>query len=88
MRPGEDPSQPIVATGLFFKDLSYRWQDGLGIAPVVLAKDVVVSASTADEPNRDRVSRGQCRVARPESAKNVVRFNHALRRVSGHATRR
>jgi len=37
---GDHLSPPVMATGLFFKKLSYRWQDGLGTAPVILAKDV------------------------------------------------
>jgi hypothetical protein len=30
----------VAATGYFFKNLSYRWQGGVGIAPVILAKSV------------------------------------------------
>jgi len=49
--PGDDLSLGVKVTGLFFKKLSYKWRDGLGIAPVVLARnfstsaDVVASAS-------------------------------------------
>ena len=42
------PAIDVTATGYFFKNLSYRWQDGLGIAPVVLAKTVTVDAGGAD----------------------------------------
>jgi hypothetical protein len=37
---GEGLQTPITVTGFFFKNWSYAWQDGLGIAPVVLARDV------------------------------------------------
>jgi hypothetical protein len=30
----------MKVTGLFFKKLSYRWQDGLGTAPVIVAKSI------------------------------------------------
>jgi hypothetical protein len=40
MEPGKDPSADVAITGFYFKSLSYEWQDGLGIAPVVLAKGV------------------------------------------------
>jgi hypothetical protein len=38
-----NPEESVSATGFFFKNLSYRWQDGLGIAPVILAKTVATS---------------------------------------------
>lgn len=37
---GEDLQAPIAVTGFFFKNWSYAWQEGLGIAPVVLASHV------------------------------------------------
>lgn len=37
---GHQLSVDVKATGLFFKKLSYRWQNGLGTAPVILAKDI------------------------------------------------
>jgi len=37
---GDDLQAPIAVTGFFFKNWSYAWQDGLGIAPVVLASNV------------------------------------------------
>lgn len=37
---GEDVSPEVTVTGFFFKNLSYAWRDGLGIAPVILAKSV------------------------------------------------
>jgi hypothetical protein len=49
--PGDDLSLGVKVTGLFFKKLSYKWQEGLGIAPVILAEsfstsaDIIASAS-------------------------------------------
>jgi hypothetical protein len=40
----EDLAVDVAATGYFFKNLSYRWQDGVGIAPVILAKTVTIVA--------------------------------------------
>jgi hypothetical protein len=37
---GDGVAIDVSATGYFFKNLSYSWRDGLGIAPVVLAKGV------------------------------------------------
>jgi hypothetical protein len=42
------PAVDVSASGFFFKNLSYRWQDGLGIAPVILAKTVTMAASGPD----------------------------------------
>lgn len=35
-----DVSAEIAATGFFFKNWSYRWQGGMGLAPVVLARGI------------------------------------------------
>jgi len=37
---GDNLQTPIEVTGFFFKNWSYAWQDGLGVAPVVLAREV------------------------------------------------
>ncbi len=37
---GDNLQTPIAVTGYFFKNWSYAWQDGLGVAPVVLARQV------------------------------------------------
>ena len=34
---GESPGVPVSVTGFFFKNWSYAYEDGLGLAPVVLA---------------------------------------------------
>jgi hypothetical protein len=44
----EDPNVDVTATGYFFKNLSYPWQGGLGIAPVILAKTVSIESESAD----------------------------------------
>ena len=47
----EDVANDVSATGYFFKNLSYPWRDGLGIAPVILAKQVTLAEpSVAAEP--------------------------------------
>jgi hypothetical protein len=52
--PGDDLSLDVNATGLFFKKLSYRWRDGLGIAPVVVTKYVdATSSKTSDTVGAD-----------------------------------
>lgn len=58
-----DPTSYVTVTGVFFKNLSYRWQDGLGLAPVVLARqpelaqrehEVANSAAIHQPADRDR----------------------------------
>lgn len=44
---GGDVSADVSVTGFFFKDLSYAWQGGLGIAPVLLAKTITWPADGA-----------------------------------------
>ena len=52
--PAGDVRLPATATGYFFKNQSYRWQDGLGVTPVVLVRsvrfDTPAVASPADAP--------------------------------------
>jgi hypothetical protein len=45
---GDELTLDVAVTGLFFKKLSYRWQDGLGIAPVVLAKSLMAEGEPAE----------------------------------------
>jgi hypothetical protein len=40
LREGDDVAGSLKVTGLYFKNLSYQWQDGVGIAPVIVAKSV------------------------------------------------
>jgi hypothetical protein len=37
---GNDLRHEVQATGFFFKNWSYQWQGGLGLAPVILAREV------------------------------------------------
>ncbi len=48
---GDNLSINVQATGLFFKKFSYKWRDGLGIAPVIVAGIITrtASASASDE---------------------------------------
>jgi len=41
----------VQVTGLFFKNLSYSWQDGLGTAPVLVSRSLNYSESTTGAPN-------------------------------------
>lgn len=43
----ENVAADVSATGFFFKNLSYLWRDGIGIAPVVLAKRVTLTDAAA-----------------------------------------
>jgi hypothetical protein len=45
--PGDDSSLDVVVNGLFFKKLSYRWRDGLGIAPVIVANRLTTNVGAA-----------------------------------------
>ncbi len=47
---GETVAVDVSATGFFFKNLSYPWRDGIGIAPVVVAKEVTRLDATAGTP--------------------------------------
>lgn len=53
--PGDDLSIAVNATGLFFKKLSYKWRDGLGIAPVIVARSLA-PATIALAANDDEAS--------------------------------
>jgi hypothetical protein len=46
--PSGELSVDVVATGLFFKKLSYKWENGLGIAPVILAKSFAAAGEPAE----------------------------------------
>lgn len=52
--PKDELALDVTATGLFFKNLSYQWRDGLGIAPVILAKNLAIgtgaNAAAVDKP--------------------------------------
>ena len=52
---GENLLTPIVVHGFFFKNWSYAWRDGMGIAPVVLANGVEWQP-TATTAARQRIS--------------------------------
>lgn len=54
---GETVDLPVAAAGVFFKNWSYRWQNGLGISPVVLTASIdvtrlPVAAEAEDGTNR------------------------------------
>ena len=50
---GKDVAAEVSVTGFFFKDLSYAWQDGLGIAPVLLAKTVAWPVADAADASQE-----------------------------------
>jgi hypothetical protein len=45
-----DTGGSVKVTGLFFKNLSYRWSDGVGLAPVILAKSIEDFGAASREP--------------------------------------
>jgi hypothetical protein len=47
---GDDLNSPVTVHGYFFKNWSYAWQDGLGVAPVVLARNVDWQPSAPRNP--------------------------------------
>ncbi|MEM9187490.1 MAG: hypothetical protein AAGB00_13440 [Planctomycetota bacterium] len=45
--PGDELRAPMQANGYFFKNASYRWRDGLGTTPVILAAGVTIAPPPA-----------------------------------------
>lgn len=68
--PGDSLSLDVTARGLFFKKLSYKWRDGLGIAPVVVAKTVGTGGESTANVG-DPVTETSARNARDESTPAV-----------------
>jgi hypothetical protein len=46
----------ITVNGIFFKNWSYSWQEGLGLAPVILAKTVEWQPAAIVKPSRTEVT--------------------------------
>ncbi|MEX2170863.1 MAG: hypothetical protein WD851_16215 [Pirellulales bacterium] len=51
---GEPASNQVEATGYFFKNLSYSWQDGMGLAPVIVCQSFSVREARATTPEVDQ----------------------------------
>ena len=49
---GDELQESVSVTGFFFKNWSYAWQDGLGIAPVILARGVDWQPAVAQPTRR------------------------------------
>ncbi len=49
---GEGLQVPLSVTGFFFKNWSYAWEEGLGTAPVVLARSVDWQPAVRPSPDR------------------------------------
>jgi len=49
---GDTLNAPAMVTGYFFKNWSYAWEDGLGLAPVVLARTVDWQPAPVATPRR------------------------------------
>jgi hypothetical protein len=86
--PGDDLSLDATVTGLFFKKLSYKWRDGLGIAPVIVAKNVTTISATArpvakNQPLTDNVSTTDTRS--PDEATDAVKAHPAAESIAGEA---
>ena len=69
---GDKPGKEVAVVGVFFKNWSYAWEQGLGLAPVLLAKSIsapprktshTTSPSAAQAPG-DSVVAGEEQVAR------------------------
>jgi hypothetical protein len=50
LREGDNTAGSMKVTGLFFKNLSYSWRGGVGIAPVVVAQSIEGVGSASEEP--------------------------------------
>jgi hypothetical protein len=46
---GKPLSNQVLVTGFFFKNLSYAWQDGMGLTPVLVARSFSVLEQTEPE---------------------------------------
>ncbi|MCI0333724.1 MAG: hypothetical protein L0228_10945 [Planctomycetes bacterium] len=60
---GDEISFDVKASGLFFKKLSYKWRDGLGIAPVIVSKSIEPS----EGESQNRLSASNTTIGRAES---------------------
>jgi hypothetical protein len=75
MAPNFDVNAPVSVTGLFFKKLSYKWQDGLGIAPVILANSLertdgevaITAANVRDHGDRNVTNDASPTEPKPDS---------------------
>ena len=56
---GENPKVEVTAHGFFFKNWSYSWQDGLGLAPVILTKTVDWQPPVVATPTRKPITTGE-----------------------------
>lgn len=53
---GDKIRADVRVTGIFFKNWSYSWQEGLGLAPVILAKTVGWQPTHATRPTQTSIS--------------------------------
>jgi hypothetical protein len=53
---GSDLREEVEVRGIFFKNWSYSWKEGLGLAPVILAKTVDWQPVTVVKPPRTEIS--------------------------------
>ncbi len=53
---GDEIRADVKVHGIFFKNWSYSWQEGLGLAPVILAKRVEWQPAAFVKPSRTEVS--------------------------------
>lgn len=53
---GDEVRADVAVQGIFFKNWSYSWQEGLGLAPVILAKTVGWQPAAVVKPSRTEVT--------------------------------
>ncbi|MEX0614223.1 MAG: hypothetical protein WD738_12800 [Pirellulales bacterium] len=70
---GDDLMSNVKVTGLFFKKLSYHWEQGLGTAPVIVAKSVADYGSGASMPGQADIHEPSTTDAWAETKADTVR---------------
>jgi hypothetical protein len=94
--PNDGLALDVAVTGLFFKKLSYKSQDGLGIAPVILAKslstageggELTLQAAAPSVTTADGSDDRDSHVTVEDSANNQPSFREILNLAGWDATR-
>ena len=87
----KDTPRSWQATGLFFKNLSYPWQDGVGIAPVIVAKNIEYSGNVPREAaavHREPIHNDAWTGAKPQAADGQSVLFHEMLAIAGWDTSR
>lgn len=81
---GEKVKTEISVTGYFFKSLSYTWKDGLGLAPLVLARNVDWQPSVAATVRRPITSQNITTVVLIAAAIAAIAMTIVVRNTRRH----